>query len=81
MLDSLLWSSTAHARPPEGNSLADQVVLSLEEAAEHLAAAGAVRCPLPHLLGLPLVMVPSGEDVCEPNKGVACLLPCPLITQ
>lgn len=55
--------------------MAAQVVLSLEEAAELLGAADAVRCPLPHLLGLPLVMVPFAGDVREPNKGVA-LGPC-----
>lgn len=34
-----------------------------------MAAPGAVRCPLPHLLGMPLVMVPLGEDLRLPNKG------------
>ena len=34
-----------------------------------MAAPGAVRCPLPHLLGMPLVMVPLGEDLRQPNKG------------
>ena len=34
-----------------------------------MGAPGAVRCPLPHLLGVPLVMVPLGEDIRLPNKG------------
>ena len=34
-----------------------------------MGAPGAVRCPLPHLLGMPLVMVPLGEDLRQPNKG------------
>lgn len=72
----IIFRALPHLHAPlEGIFLAAQVVLSLEEAAEHLAAAGAVRCPLPHLLGLPLVMVPFGGDVREPNKGVA-LGPC-----
>lgn len=55
------------------------MVLSYEEATEHMAAPGAVRCPLPHLLGMPLVMVPLGEDLRLPNKGAYQALPPVLV--
>ena len=56
------------------------MVLSHEEAQVHLAAPGTVRCPLPHLLGMPLVMVPLGEDLRLPNKGAhGARLPFPYV--
>ncbi|KAK9825896.1 hypothetical protein WJX81_002867 [Elliptochloris bilobata] len=54
-----------------------QVVLSHEEAVEHMETPGAVWCPLPHLLGLPLVMVPLGEALHLPNKAATYLLAAP----
>jgi len=44
-------------------------VLTFMLSAPHLSTASATRCALPAVLGLPLVMVPLGEDLRQPNKG------------